>query len=112
MKIYRGTRTNGVARVVVIDGPKSYELDPRLGLRNHSPDGFEWGSGGNGAAQLALAILADHFRKDAGGDHRALALYQQFKQLVVALLPREGFTLTEDEVARQAGVIERGEFRA
>lgn len=26
-------------------------------LRNHSPDGFNWGYGGSGPSQLALAIL-------------------------------------------------------
>jgi hypothetical protein len=36
--------------------------------------------GGSGPAQLALAILADHF----GDDERALALYQDFKFAVVA----------------------------
>jgi len=28
-------------------------------LWNHSPDGFEWGYGGSGPAQLALAIYQD-----------------------------------------------------
>lgn len=36
-------------------------LDPKLKLVNHSPTGFSWGYGGSGPAQLALAILADHF---------------------------------------------------
>ena len=34
----------------------------RLDLVNHSPTGFEWGYGGSGPAQLAVAMLAHHFR--------------------------------------------------
>lgn len=32
---------------------------PSQALRNHSPDGFEWGYAGSGPSQLALAILLD-----------------------------------------------------
>ncbi len=49
-------------------------LGPRLDLANHSPDGFSWGYGGSGPAQLALAILADHFQRrpaDVGRVERA-----------------------------------------
>src|SRR5262249_40617485 len=38
----------------------SYPLALRTEIRNHSPTGFEWGYGGSGPAQLALAIIADH----------------------------------------------------
>ena len=31
-----------------------------LELVNHSPSGFEWGYGGSGPAQLALAFLLDY----------------------------------------------------
>lgn len=57
-------------------------LRPRFDLRNHSPTGFEWGYGGSGPAQLALALLADHF----GDDQAALRLYQDFKREIVSLL--------------------------
>ena len=54
-----------------------------LKLRDHSPDGFQWGYGGSGPAQLALALLLD-----ATGDARkALRYYQQFKDEYVALWP-------------------------
>src|SRR5947209_15039234 len=43
-----------------------------LRLRNHSPDGFEWGYGGSGPAQSALALLLDHTRNRGV----ALKLYQ------------------------------------
>jgi hypothetical protein len=60
-------------------------LSPRLDLRNHSPTGFQWGYGGSGPAQLALAILADHL----GNDEEALFLYQDFKWKVISKLPGE-----------------------
>src|SRR5687767_12302156 len=44
-------------------------------LRNHSPDGFNWGYGGSGPAQLALALL---LAADIADDI-ALRLYQDFK---------------------------------
>jgi len=31
-----------------------------LELADHSPSGFEWGYGGSGPAQLALALLLDY----------------------------------------------------
>lgn len=68
-------------------------LRPRLDLANHSPTGFEWGYGGSGPAQLALAILAEVL-----GDDLALHHYQDFKWSVVAFLPYEGWRLTSDEV--------------
>lgn len=51
------------------------ELSPRFDLRTHSPDGFNWGYGGSGPAQLALALLAD-----ATTDLVALEYYQSFKR--------------------------------
>lgn len=57
-------------------------LDPRFDLRNHSPAGFNWGYGGSGPAQLALAILA-YVLAD---DEAALQFYQDFKWRFVANL--------------------------
>ena len=79
-----------MAEVTVDDRP----LNPRLDLWNHSPTGFEWGYGGSGPSQLALALLADCLNDD----QRALALYQDFKWKVTAGLPREGWTLTDDAI--------------
>lgn len=73
-------------------------LNPRLDLMNHSPNGFtnekanewtelysgfQWGYGGSGPAQLALAILADFLRDD----QEALQYYQNFKWNIIAQLP-------------------------
>ncbi len=62
------------------------------------PTGFEYGYGGSGPAQLALALLADA----TGHDCLAVALHQEFKWEFVSRFPREGFTITADEVRRWA----------
>lgn len=68
-------------------------LDTYGHLWNHS-EGLEWGYGGSGPAQLALALLADVL----GDDAEAVRLHQDFKWAVVAKLPREGWTLDSDQV--------------
>ena len=78
MKIYVGGRSLAGAEVTVDGAP----LDPRFDLKRLSPTGFEWTYEGNGPAQLALALLADHL----GDDARALALYEPFMRAVVAEL--------------------------
>jgi len=57
-------------------------LKVRLELRNHSPTGFEWGYGGSGPSQLALALLADF----TGDDALALSKYQEFKRTFIATI--------------------------
>lgn len=91
----------------------------------HSPDGFEWGFGGSGPADLALSILADALGPasrcaacrgdrevdgtlclDCGGSGLSEALretYQGFKWDVVAGLPRR-FVLPRAEVRRWLSV--------
>ena len=49
-------------------------------IRNHSPDGFCWGYGGSGPAQLALAILY----AITGDREKSLRYYQDFKWDFVA----------------------------
>ncbi len=90
MKHYSGRR-EGYAVIVTVDGRR---LNPRLDLWNHSPTGFEWGYGGSGPAQLALAILADH----CGDDQRAFNFHHRFKWAVIAELPRRSWTLTSQEI--------------
>jgi hypothetical protein len=93
---YAGSRDASGAVVVMCDGQA---LDPRPSQKvwNHSPDGFEWGYGGSGPAQLALAILL----REGIGTGAAEALHQRFKTEVIARLPRLGaWTLTGEEVRR------------
>ena len=78
------------------------ELKPRHDLRNHSPTGFNWGYGGSGPAQLALALLADAL----DDDDRALAVYQDYKWRVIARLDNAGWALTDAEVIRVAVELE------
>lgn len=84
---YRGYRF-GSKCVVVRDGKK---ISSRLDLFNHSPSGFEWGYGGSGPAQTALAILADYLKDD----DRAVLLHQKFKWDVIARMPHDGWTIND-----------------
>jgi len=67
---------------IYVDGIEIFP-QPSLALRRHSPDGFNWGYGGSGPAQTALAILL-HVLKNK---YLALALYQAFKFSHVASWP-------------------------
>ena len=90
MKCFAGRRQGYVVNVTV-DGRR---LNPRLDLWNHSPTGFEWGYGGSGPAQLALAILADHL----GDDEQAFNFHHRYKWAVIAELPKRSWTLTSQEI--------------
>jgi hypothetical protein len=90
VKRYEGRREAHGTIVTVNRRP----LNPRLDLWNHSPTGFEWGYGGSGPAQLALALLADHL----GDDEEAVQLHQAFKWAVTAKLPRKSWALTSEQI--------------
>ena len=90
MSLYEGKRTK-MGPVVTVDGDL---LNPRLDLRNHTPTGFDWGYCGSGPAQLALAILAEHF----DNPDEALELYQRFKWAVIAALPRKGWAFNTQQL--------------
>lgn len=94
MKIYQGVREKSGAVVTVAHEGTCSNLDPRFDLRNHSPTGFEWGYGGSGPAQLALAILADHFQDS----ELAQRFYQDFKFKVIGSLKDETWTLSSGEI--------------
>jgi hypothetical protein len=96
MKIYVGGRSLAGAEVTVDGRP----LDPRFDLKRRSPAGFEWSYEGNGPAQLALALLADHL----GDDARALALYEPFMRAVVAELDNSWELTAADIDAALAGL--------
>ena len=63
----------------VIDSQKVY---------NHSPDGFAWGYGGSGPAQLALAVLLLYTNKET-----ALRNYQRFKFDIIAKIRQSDFNI-------------------
>jgi hypothetical protein len=108
-KVYSGTRSdlNG-CNIVVIDmsDGSQYDLDPRNDLMNHSPDGFNWGYGGSGPSQTALAIMADHC---GGGENEALARYQAFKRVVVSDW-EDTWTITTEQINKVLTRIDRGEI--
>jgi uncharacterized protein DUF6166 len=89
-RVYTIQRTaQGVVCTVNGGAASSRRLPLRLDLWNHSPTGFEFGYGGSGPAQLALAILAD-----CCGDELAVTYHQAFKWAVIARIPGPGGSLT------------------
>jgi hypothetical protein len=88
VKIYEGARSLAGANVTVDGQP----LPPRLDLRALSKAGFEWTYEGAGPAQLALALLADHFRDD----QQAVQHHQRFMREVVANLDNAWRLTSED----------------
>ncbi len=86
------------------------ELPLRLDLWKHSPTGFEWGYGGAGPAQLALAILADV----TGDDIFAVDKCHQFTFEVVAGLDRDQWAIPARKILGWAavnGISENERFR-
>lgn len=71
-------------REVYLDG-KHLDPKPSQKFRNHSPDGFNWGYGGSGPAQLALATMLLLTGKADG--------YQDFKFKIIAALPQSDFEI-------------------
>jgi hypothetical protein len=102
MKVYHGTRTENGCSVVVEEDGEFTGLDLRHDLRKHSLE-FEWGYGGSGPAQLALALAANLL----GDDERAQEVYQRLKFKVVGGLPHEGWVLTEDRLRAAINTIEQ-----
>lgn len=86
-------------REVFLDG-KELHPNQSQGWRNHSPDGFAWGYGGSGPAQLALAILLKVFeirRQRPSAFEPYPFNYQEFKWDVIAKLPQGDFDIDLDE---------------
>jgi hypothetical protein len=100
MKVYHGWVEPGEGGPGIVkvseDGnlsKPSRALNPRFDLRNHSPDGFQWGYAGSGPAQLALALVADA----TGDDVLAQRTYQIFKSCIVAQW-HGSWTITEEQI--------------
>ena len=106
--IFLGKRTENGCLVYKIGEDMSIEEltpDRSLEVYNHSPTGFEWGYGGSGPHQLALAILiealTEHFVEGQGieetPEQTALRLYHQFVWSVVCHLDADGKLTTIEE---------------
>ena len=96
--VYVGYRRQGDAIVEKRPGQERLTPERSLELVNHSPSGFEWGYGGSGPAQLALALLLDY----TGDEAFALDHYQELKTEVVSQLDCAGsegrWRLTASEI--------------
>src|SRR5215207_674530 len=88
MRVYRGERTREGCHVTVDGAP----LRVRSDLSGGSA-AFDWGYVGNG--QLSLALLADLL----GDGQKAKALCEVFEREVVAGLPHDAWTATDDDFA-------------
>lgn len=84
MKEYRGIKdeSGGHKSVFIVEDGDRRKLDPKpsLKLENKSPSGFQWGYGGSGPAQLALALLLDA----TDDPEKARRHFQKFKWEFVA----------------------------
>ena len=81
---------------MIIDENRSVrELHPdrSQALKNHSPDGFNWGYAGSGPAQLALAILLEV----TNSEETALRHYHDFERQVIAAIKSQETNWEIDE---------------
>ena len=79
--------------VYVRDVGEEKLLDPMNEIVNHSPDGFEWGYGGSGPAQLAFAILYRY-----AGSFTAETHYQEFKRDFIQNIHSDTFTINVEAI--------------
>jgi len=102
MSTYSGERL-GAHRSV---HTRSLPLCPRLDLHWYHPT-FSWGDRGAGSTQLALAILADRCAAD---ENRALAHHELFRDLVIARLTSDRWTLTSEQIDAVLAAIEAADL--
>jgi hypothetical protein len=80
-------------------------FDPRY--VRHSPNGFEWGYGGSGPAELARYLTYGVARySELPRDQWGKLDYQLVKQKVVACIPRHGGMCSAREIYRALGLPE------
>lgn len=91
MTVYCGRRREGRCEVQVL--PSAAKGHPLPHMLKHSPDGFEWGYGGSGPADLALSLLTH-----AVGSEIAERYYQRFKALVVSQLAPDAWELGATDI--------------
>lgn len=106
VRVFHGVRGEHGATVYVqaesARGAGLRQLDMRLDLRSHSPTGFEWGYGGSGPSQLALALCAA-----VVGDRRAQVIYQDFKRRVIEPIQASEWWMDEVTIRAQIEQLER-----
>lgn len=87
---YKGIRNSNVC-LVTCDG---HELPTKTELRNHSPNGFGWGSDEPQSLQLALAMLCD-FLSD---EDKALRFYHAFKRDMLSIITANEWTIKSESI--------------
>lgn len=102
-RYYGKARSTGACKVTVEDGNETYPLDPRHDEVNHSPDGFQWGYGGSGPAQLAYALC----RSALDDKSEAEDVYMDFKDHVIARLDGD-WSMSDDDIHQLLARIDEG----
>ena len=89
---------SGICHLYLKDGDTLTEISPdrSLAVIDHSPTGFEWGYGGSGPSQLALAILIEA----TDSEETALQYYHDFKFEVIANAPDDSWTITGEWIQK------------
>jgi hypothetical protein len=87
--VYTGIRDEETNVLLVSMDGGYFGHESSLRVCNHSPTGFDWGYGGSGPAQLALALLLE-----VAEEETAVELHQAFKWEVVAAFPRDRWRIT------------------
>jgi hypothetical protein len=91
-RTYCGIRYVDGTTAVTVDGQP---LALRRDFRGQSATAFDWGyAGSGGPAQLALAILADHW----ADDEKVRRYYEPFVRCVISNLPSQAWCLTGEEI--------------
>lgn len=104
---------HAAAEVVVIDANGVRPLEHHV---RHSPDGFNWGYGGSGPAELARCILLDHYGLPgtAGNDWDSPTLpvsYHRFKNDVIARLDQgEAWSVSGAQIDAWANLERERDF--
>lgn len=95
MTIYRGLAQGECGGQLVTKDDDILSPVPSQKVYKHSPDGFQWGYGGSGPAQLALALLLDV----TGDPAVSLGHHQNFKWQFVARWPQgKDWVITDEEI--------------
>lgn len=90
---FNGTRLKEGTEVnIVVDGV-SRPLPFHLAVQPHSPDGFEWGYGGSGPSQLALAMCVELL-----GPQEALKVYLRVKDHLIAPIQAKNWKIRAGEI--------------
>ena len=82
--------------VVITDVNRNVQIlkpDRSQAVKNHNPDGFNWGYPDNGCAQLALGVLLEV----TNDEKTALRHYRAFTQQVIATIADENANWTIEE---------------